>query len=348
MSFPSHPDRFTTGWLERVLGAPAGSLIAFSAKPVGTGQMSLSFRVTLNWKNNEGPASLIAKCPSLDAGTRAIAAALRAYALELGWYRELAPQISVACPACLHLESNDDETDFVLLLQDLAPAQQGDQLAGASIAQIEAALTQAANLHAPYWGDTRLSQIGWLQPSPNTTALIRQMAPAVYTQFRSRYTERFAPEILDLCDAFVARIGAYFDLKPASLTVQHRDFRIDNILFAPDNGQAYVVDWQTLGPGPGAADVAYLIGTSIADANVRAREEERLVSLYADALRARGAAADAEQIWREYRLYAFSGVLMAIIASTNVERTERGDEMFAVMAERPARQALHLESLSLL
>lgn len=348
MSIPSHPDLFTTTWLERVLGAPTGSLASFSAKPVGTGQMSLSFRVTLNWKNNEGPASLVAKCPSLDAGTRAIAAALRAYALELGWYRELAPQIGVACPACLHLESNDDETDFVLLLQDLAPAQQGDQLAGASIAQIEAALTQAAHLHAPYWGDARLLQIAWLQPSPNTTALIRQMAPAVYAQFRSRYAERFAPEVLDLCDAFVARMGAYFDLKPATLTVQHRDFRIDNILFAPGDLAAYVVDWQTLGPGPGAADVAYLIGTSIADANVRAREEERLVALYANTLRSMGAAADAEQIWREYRLYAFSGVLMAIIASTNVERTERGDEMFAVMAERPARQALHLESLSLL
>ena len=41
-------------------------------------------------------------------------------------------------------------------------------------------------------------------------------------------------------------------------------------------------------------------------------------------------------------------VLMAIFASMNVERTERGDEMFAVMAERPAWQALDLDSLSLL
>ena len=42
------------------------------------------------------------------------------------------------------------------------------------------------------------------------------------------------------------------------------------------------------------------------------------------------------------RYYEDQGLL------TNVERTERGDEMFAVMAERPARQALHLDSLSLL
>ena len=61
-----------------------------------------------------------------------------------------------------------------------------------------------------------------------------------------------------------------------------------------------------------------------------------------------GVAAERDELWREYRLYAFSGFLMAILASMNVERTQRGDEMFAVMAERPAWQVLALDSLSLL
>lgn len=347
MSLPTHPDQFTTTWLASALGAAPDALRSFSAKAIGTGQMSLSFRLTLDWASGEGPSSIIAKCPSLDSGTRAIAAALRCYALELGWYRELAREIGVACPRCLHLEANADETEFVLLLQDMAPARQGDQLAGASIAEIEAALTQAARLHAPYWNDPRLAKVAWLQPSTQSAGMLRQMAPALYTQFRERYKERLAGEVLDLCDAFVARLGAYFDLQPAAPTVQHRDFRIDNILFSP-NGEAFVVDWQTLGPGAGAADVAYLLGTSIADPALRAREEERLVRSYADQLKALGATADAEQVWNEYRLYAFSGVLMAIIASTTVGRTERGDEMFAVMTERPARQVLHLNSLTLL
>jgi hypothetical protein len=73
-----------------------------------------------------------------------------------------------------------------------------------------------------------------------------------------------------------------------------------------------------------------------------------LVAAYCDALQARGVACDQERVWLEYRLYAFSGFLMAVFAAMNVQRTERGDEMFAVMAERPARQALHLDSLSLL
>ena len=39
---------------------------------------------------------------------------------------------------------------------------------------------------------------------------------------------------------------------------------------------------------------------------------------------------------------------MAINASLHVEQTERGDRMFAAMAERPAQMALDLDSLSLL
>ena len=48
------------------------------------------------------------------------------------------------------------------------------------------------------------------------------------------------------------------------------------------------------------------------------------------------------------RVGALSGYFMAVFASMSVERTARGDEMFAVMAERPARQALMLGSLDLL
>lgn len=348
MSTPAHPDAFTNAWLESALGAPAGSLRGFTAKAVGTGQMSLSFRLKLDWKNAEGPASIIAKCPAVDVSTRAIAAALRSYELELGWYRELAPKLDVACPACLFLESDVEQNSFALLLEDLSPSRQGDQLAGASIGQIEAALRQAARLHAPYWGKAALNDIAWLQPAPSTTAMIRQMVPPLYAQFRERYATRLAPEIFEMGDAFVARVDAYFGITPVANTIQHRDFRVDNILYSPDGKQAHVVDWQTLGIGAGASDVAYLIGTSIADAAVRAREEKRLVRYYADELRSLGVACDAEEIWREYRLYGFSGFLMAIIASMNVGRTERGDEMFAVMAERPALQVLHLDSLSLL
>ncbi len=348
MSVPTNPSAFATDWLASALNAPPGSLRTFTSKAVGTGQMSKSFRLTLTWDGYDGPASIIAKCPSLDAKTRAIAQAMKCYTLELGWYRELASEAKVACPHCLHLESANDDLDFVLLLEDLAPARQGDQLAGASIRQIETALKQAARLHAQFWGNGRADAYEWLKPNPNSTNMIRMLLPALYPQFRERYVGRLSPDILEMGAAFVARLDGYLSRVPAATTVQHRDFRIDNILFSPGDEHAFVVDWQTLGIGAGSSDVAYLIGTSVADPAVRAREERRLIDLYAKELTALGAAADAQALWQEYRLYAFSGFLMAILASMNVERTERGDEMFAVMAERPAWQILALDSLSLL
>lgn len=346
---PTHPDAMTTAWLEEALAAPRHSLAGFSATPIGTGQMSKSFRLALEWRERgHTPTSIVAKCPASDEATRSIAQALRCYTLELGWYRELANMIGVNCPQCYYQAASHDELEFALLLEDLAPARQGDQLAGASIAQIEAALRQAARLHAPYWADGRVNDIAWLKPSESSSNMVRMLLPPLFTQFRERYAKRLAPDILDMGAAFVSRLDAYLALAPHAPTVQHRDFRIDNILFSPDDATAHVVDWQTLGIGSGAADVAYLIGTSIADEKLRAQHEERLVHYYADQLVALGVAPNTPQIWREYRLYAFSGFLMAIFAAMNVGRTERGDEMFAVMAERPARQALHLNSLSLL
>lgn len=348
MSVASDPSAFTKDWLALALGAPRGSLQSFTSKAVGTGQMSKSFRLSLLWDGFDGPASIVAKCPSLDAKTRAIAQAMKCYTLELGWYRWLAPDAKVACPRCLHLESENDDLDFVLLLEDLAPARQGDQLAGASVRQIEAGLKQAARLHAPFWNNGRAGAYEWLRPNENSTSMIATLLPALYPQFRERYAGRLSPDILAMGEAFVARLDAYLGRAPAAPTLQHRDFRIDNILFAPGDERAFVVDWQTLGVGAGAADVAYLIGTSIADGEVRKREEKRLVEFYIDELAQLGVAADRDEVWREYRFYAFSGFLMAILASMNVERTPRGDEMFAVMAERPAWQVLALDSLSLL
>ncbi|MBI3439636.1 MAG: phosphotransferase [Proteobacteria bacterium] len=348
MNVPTDPAAFTTEWLAASLGAPRGSLRDFASKAVGTGQMSKSYRLALDWDDFQGPASVIAKCPSLDAKTRAIAQTMKCYTLELGWYRELAREAQVACPRCLHLESANDDLDFVLLLEDLAPAQAGDQLAGASIKQIETALKQAARLHAPFWGNGRADAYEWLRPNENATGMIRMLLPTLYPQFRERYAPRLSPDILEMGKAFVAKLDGYLTRAPTATTVQHRDFRIDNILFAPGDERAFIVDWQTLGMGAGASDVAYLIGTSIADPAVRAREERRFVEFYARELAELGVAADADALWREYRLYAFSGFLMAVLASMNVERTERGDEMFAVMAERPAWQILALDSLSLL
>ena len=151
--------------------------------------------------------------------------------------------------------------------------------------------------------------------------------------------------MLDLGQQLVDKMADYIVHDPPEQTITHGDMRLDNILFHEDGRIAALVDWQTCSFGNPANDVAYMIGTSFADPQQRRSEEERLVRDY---LAARENASDFDTFWTEYRRHAFSGFIMAINASLHVEQTERGDKMFAAMAERPAQMAMDLDSLSLI
>lgn len=347
MSFPTSPGAMTPAWLAEKLGRRPGALRGFTAMPVGTGQMCDSFRLTLDWADGvEGPASVVAKCPSHDAASRNIAALTGTYVKEVSWYRELAVGSGVAAPHCHHADIAANDVDFILILSDLAPARQGDQLAGLDLASLLPCIDAAAGLHALLWNDARLETLPWL--SRDNGELIRNLFPQFYLGFRERYAARLDPELLDLGAALVDRLDAYLARTPAARTIVHGDLRIDNILFAPDGAQCWLVDWQTLGRGSGASDLAYLVGTSIADPAARAAADRPAFDHWIAALNAKGIESDADALWIDYRIGALSGYFMAVFASMSVERTARGDEMFAVMAERPARQALMLESLELL
>ncbi|MEM8696544.1 MAG: phosphotransferase [Pseudomonadota bacterium] len=345
-AIPTRPEQFSTAWLADALGAPRGSLTDFAYEAIGTGQMCDSFRLTLDWDGYDGPARIVAKCPSANAESRHIAKTVHNYTLEISWYQDLADRIPVSCPPCHHAEIADNEVDFALLLGDMTPARQGDQLKGADIPMIEAAIAEAARLHGPLWNSPRLGDYGWFNYGASNKELVRALLPGLYQGFKDRYRDRLTPEIFEMGDAFVARFDSYLDQPLAAPAIAHGDFRIDNLLFHPETGAVTVVDWQTVGLGSGPTDIAYLIGTSIADPAVRAAEEYRLLDDYLEQLRAQGVDIDTEDCRTAYRRGAFSGFVMAIFASMNVERTERGDEMFAVMAERPARQILDLDSLA--
>ncbi|WP_374524367.1 phosphotransferase family protein [Sphingopyxis sp.] len=334
-------------WLAERLGQDAAALRGFTASAVGTGQMCDSFRLTLDWADGvDAPATVIAKCPSHDEASRHIAKVVGTYVKEVSWYRELAAGSGVAAPVCYHAEIADDDVDFILLLSDLAPARQGDQLAGLGLEGLAPCIDAAAALHALLWEDPRPDTLPWL--ARDNGEVIRALFPQLYAGFRERYAKRLEPEVLDLGAGIVERLDAYLARQAAARTIVHGDLRIDNILFTPDGTRCWLVDWQTLGRGSGASDLAYLVGTSIADPGERAAADRPAFDHWLAALRARGIDPDAAALWTDYRVGALSGYFMAVFASMSVERTERGDEMFAVMAERPARQALALGSLDLL
>jgi hypothetical protein len=342
--FPVRPEEFETAFIEQVFDAAPGSLQSLTHEPVGTGQVCDSFRFTCDWAEGDHPETFIAKCPSADPVSRSAAAIFHLYDMEVGWYRDVATGSGVCCPRSYHADITDNELQFVLLLEDMAPASQGDQLAGASLIQVETTLAAAAALHNVQ-PDKGFDSHEWLHHGAGNSAFMENNLPKGYPLFRERFSQLLSSDILDLGQQLIDRIARYVAHEPPELTITHGDMRLDNILFHADGRVAALVDWQTCSLGNPANDIAYMIGTSFADPAGRRQHEQRLVKDY---LAARSGAPDFETFWQEYRRHAFSGFIMAINASLHVEQTERGDRMFAAMAERPAQMALDLDSLSLL
>ena len=78
------------------------------------------------------------------------------------------------------------------------------------------------------------------------------------------------------------------------------------------------------------------------------RHESRLLDRYVGGLIASGVDLVQVDVEHDYRLGAAEGLVMAVIASQVVTHTDRGDEMFAVMAELHAVQMHDLGTLRLL
>ena len=137
-------------------------------------------------------------------------------------------------------------------------------------------------------------------------------------------------------------------IRDRPIVLSHGDFRLDNMLFYDSNGRVVILDWQTLSAGVPMADIAYCISTSFSSSQDRQIHEESLIDRYLKKLNLEEGVYPYELAWRDYRRCSFIGFLMGVISSMLVERTERGDEMFAVMVERSGYQAIQLESLSLI
>jgi hypothetical protein len=325
---------------------PSALVTAVDQRAVGTGQMGDCLRLALTYDREvDAPASVVAKLPSSNETSRATGMAMRTYEVEVRFYQQLAADLPVRSPRCHHAEIDLGSGDFVLLLEDLAPAEQGDQVAGCTVEEARLVLAEAARLHAPRWGDPTLDRLDWaVRWSQESQDAMHAMLTVLWPNFVARYGDDLDDDVVAMGSRFIAGLGAYYAHRPEPHTVIHNDFRLDNLLFGtPEGGPPVaVVDWQTVGVGPALGDVSYFLGAGLGVGDRRAHEED-LVRGYHEALLASGVEGYAwDRCWSDYRAFAFSGFHMAVLASMIVERTDRGDAMFLAMAGRHGRQILDL------
>ena len=333
----------TASWLSDAL---ATKVTAVRTEPVGTGQVSDSLRLFLTYAGaTDLPPTMVAKVPAADASSRAAARTIRTYEVEASFYAEIAGRLDAGVPTCYFSAYDPEEDEYTVLLEDLAPALPGDQLAGITPQDAAAAIDEMAALHAAGWDDADLAALPWLnRHDADSAAFTASMVTGLYDGFKDRYAADLEPGVLPLIEDFLPSIGAYLTNREGPSTLFHGDFRADNLLFG--GPRAAVLDWQTCAYGPGPADLAYFLGSSLPVAD-RRTHERALVERYHTALTARGTAFTWDDCWDAYRRHAFHGIVMGIGASMIVERTDRGDEMFRTMITRHAHHARDLDSLTL-
>jgi hypothetical protein len=318
--------------------------------PIGTGQMAETTRFTITYDTpGTGPASVVGKFASSDEQSRGTGLALRAYEIEVRFYREVAGRVAARVPA-LYLAEVEPETGwFTLMLQDIVGARQGDQIKACGPEVAAAVLEEMAGLHAPCWEAPDLAALDWLnRNSPASDDFLVAMVTTLLPDFLERYADQLAPEHAALCQQFVALLPIYMRSRVGPRTASHGDFRLDNLLFQPGERRPVVVDWQTLSWAGGAYDVAYFIGGCLSAEDRRTHELD-LLAHYHDALCGQGVRDySLEQLRHDTRRDTFGGVLMAIVASMVVQRTERGDLMFLTSTTRHAQHALDVDAPALL
>ena len=346
---PVHPENFNTNFISEKLGFLPNTLKDFSFQAVGSGQVGDSYRLFLDWNNNEGPETIIAKCSAKDLTSRQTAKNMNLYEIEAYWYNQYGNKIPIRCPEAYFVGlDKKDIGNFIMFMEDLSPARQISQMAGCNVNDIRLALDEVALLHKAHWDDNNLSKIKCLNYGKDRKKFIKQFLIEIYPDWCSRYKDRIDKSILEMGKSLIDRYDSYIEIKTEPIVLSHGDFRLDNMLFYDNNGRVAVLDWQTLSAGVPMADIAYCISTSFSDSNDRKIHEESLVSRYLKKLNLDDGVYPYELAWHDYRRCSFIGFLMGVISSMLVERTERGDEMFAVMVERSGKQAIQLESLSLI
>lgn len=353
----------TASWLTDLLRA-AGSIhdstvVAVEHTPVGAGVgiMGELFRAGLTYDVPEpdAPSSVIVKITSPYEANRAQGIGLGMYEAEVRFYNELADRASVRVPRCYLAEFDHETSGFVIVLEDLGGLAVADQLVGMTVAQAEVAALALADLHGGFW--QRVDDIDWVASVVHERIKSFSGAwPDLWASFSTRFADRLpdgaiaaGEQIRDHYWSLMCRLG------DRPWTLLHQDFRCDNLFFADpadasgDPSSVVVVDWQSIGRGPGSYDLAYLLGGSLAIAD-RREHEERIVRRYHERICDLGAANYTfDDLWADYRLSHMVNTAVPVLTGGTMDlANDRGRNLIGTLGERHFTAVLDLHSIDLI
>ena len=156
VDIPKSPDDLSPEWLTAALqsgGARNANVASFDYEPIAAGVGFLGKLGRLRLRHAEGgeglPRTLIVKQPTQDAKSRQLAMMFRFYEREVCFYRDVGSAAGIRVPTMYFGVADPKSGDFVMLMEDLAPARLGDQLAGCNAEDARSAVGALASTVTP-------------------------------------------------------------------------------------------------------------------------------------------------------------------------------------------------------
>jgi hypothetical protein len=347
--FPTTPSELTADVLTDYLRASGhltsgNAVTSVVAELIGTGKMGDNARLTLAYDRVAGdaPATVIAKLPATDERARTLAGGAGAYYNEVMFYRLLAGRTEMRTPTIHASEISDDRTSFLLLMEDLSPAEPGSQLVGESRRHAVDALHEVAKLAAAFHDDESIAALDHVSTSRDDGGLfVQALVQDAWPGFVDRFGHGMSAESVAFGERYVANHARFASRYDGPKTLVHGDFRSENILFG--SGAPATVDWQTTVESSPLTDAAYFLGGSL-EIDDRRTWERELVEEYRAALATQGVEIEAGGCWDLYREYSMHGIVITVLGATYSTPDSRSDEMFLAMIQRHLQQCVDLGS----
>jgi hypothetical protein len=353
VSIPRYPADVTAEWLSTALSGrgPSVEVSGVDVVAIGTGQTGATYRVTASYAADPGdlPQTFVIKLPAQDDAVRD--RVVIGYRSECAFYSSVADRVRVPTPECYYCEISDDAMDYALLLADQAPAVQGDQIAGCGQREARLAAVALAGLHGPSWCDPvwlDLPGIAFARPDEAGAMGMGEVAKMSADITLEKLGDRMSAEDRETFSTAMGLVAPWLMTEWDRFALLHGDYRLDNLLFDPGQSWVSVVDWQTLGVGLPARDLAYFTATSL-NSQLRSEIESDLVDEYHRALSGYGVTGyDRETCWRDYRLGVIQALLISALGFAFATSTERGDDMVLTMLARGCQAIRDLKTLELI
>ena len=280
----------------------AANVVGFRAGSPGSGVgfQGQTIRISLDWdiEESDAPDAVLVKFPTDNAGNRGLAEAEGSYDREFDFYERLSGDFPIRVPRLIHAVRDPGPSPaarrrreglvdglpapvvkfigrharklvrpskrrYALVMEYIPDARITTAADLPPAEDLSAILRTLAEMHAHFWGDSRLADDSVFEWSMVTQ--MPNVMHGLYRAWRDEVVERepgvFTDELMrhaDWVGDHIVDLAAHLN---EPLSIRHGDCRTDNMLFTDDG--LVMIDFGVAGSGRPAGDVAYLLSEAI-------------------------------------------------------------------------------------